>query len=74
MKKSIVGLWNANRTYWTQERSLIALLVYLFVSIVTWLPFSDQKPWEEAIQDLVFNLILLSGYFSASVDDNLKKG
>jgi hypothetical protein len=74
MKKSIAGLWNANLTYWTQERSLIALLVYLFVSIVTWLPFSEQEPWEEAIQDFVFNLILLSGYFSASADDNLKKG
>lgn len=72
--KTIVNLWNTNLRYWTQERSLIALLVYLFVSIVTWLPFSEQEPWEEALQDLVFNLILLSGYFSASVDDNLKTG
>lgn len=72
--KKIKSLWHANLNYWTQERSLIALLVYLFVSIVTWLPFSEQEPWEEAIQDLVFNLILLAGYFSASVDDNLKTG
>ena len=72
--KTLIQLWRANLTYWTQERSLIALLVYLFISIVTWLPFSDQEPWEEAIQDLVFNLILLSGYFSASVDDDLRTG
>lgn len=72
--KKIKKIWNANLNYWTQERSLIALLVYLFVSIVTWLPFSEQEPWEELLQDLVFNLILLSGYFSASVDDNLKTG
>lgn len=72
--KFILRLWRANLSYWTQERSLIALLVYLFVSIITWLPFSDQEPWEEAIQDIVFNLILLSGYFSASVDDDLRNG
>lgn len=72
--KKIKSLWYANLNYWTQERSLIALMVYLFVSIVTWLPFSDQEPWEEALQDLVFNLILLAGYFSASIDDNLKTG
>ncbi|MFZ9503795.1 MAG: ion channel [Cyclobacteriaceae bacterium] len=72
--KKIKSLWYANLNYWTQERSLIALMVYLFVSIVTWLPFSEQEPWEEALQDLVFNLILLAGYFSASIDDNLKTG
>ena len=66
-------LWRANLSYWTQERSLKALLIYLFISIVTWLPLSERNPVEEALQDLVFNLILLAGYFSVSVDSSLQQ-
>lgn len=51
---------------------MMALLIYQFVSIVTWLPLSEKNPFEEALQDLVFNLIVLAGYFSASVDESLK--
>jgi hypothetical protein len=72
--KFLIKLWDQNNKYWTQERSLTALLIYLFISIVSWLPLSERNPWEEAAQDLVFNLILLAGYFSASVDTSLRKG
>jgi len=69
----IKRLWEANNRYWTQERSLAALLVYLVISIVSWLPLSEDNPWEEAFQDLIFNLIVIAGYFSASVDTSLRE-
>jgi len=58
------SLIRRNFTFWTQERSLTALLVYLCLSIFVWLPLSENQPWEELIQDLIFNLILLAGCFS----------
>lgn len=72
--KTLIRLWNTNNNYWTQERSLTALLIYLFVSIISWLPLSERNPWEEAAQDFVFNLIVIAGYFSVSVDTSLRKG
>ena len=51
---------------------MMALLIYQFISIVTWLPLSEKNPIEEALQDLVFNLIVLAGYFCASVDASLR--
>lgn len=65
-------LWQSNLNYWNQERSLKALLLYLFISIVSWLPLSEKNPIEEALQDMVFNLIVLAGYFSASMDASIK--
>ena len=72
--KRIRQAWMANFNYWTQERSLTALLVYLFVGIITWMPLSEENPFEEAIQDAVFNLIILAGYFSATKDESLQTG
>ncbi|MFM7194475.1 MAG: ion channel [Bacteroidota bacterium] len=72
MESTIKQLWQRNNRYWNQERSLAALLVYLIISIVSWLPLSEENPWEEAFQDIIFNLIVLAGYFSASVDNSLK--
>lgn len=69
---SIRRLWQANVRYWNQERSLKALLLYLFISIISWLPLSEKNPIEEAVQDLVFNLIVLAGYFSAAVDVSIR--
>jgi hypothetical protein len=58
------SLLRRNFAYWTQERSLTALLVYLMISIFIWLPLSENEPWQEMVQDLIFNLILLAGCFS----------
>jgi len=69
----IKKIWEANNRYWTQERSLAALLTYLIISIISWLPLSEKNPWEEAFQDLIFNLIIIAGYFSASVDTSLRE-
>ena len=69
----IKKIWEANNRYWTQERSLAALLAYLIISIVSWLPLSEKNPWEEAFQDIIFNLIIIAGYFSASVDTSLRE-
>ena len=66
------SLWRRNFAYWTQERSLTALLVYLLISIFIWLPLSEHKPWEEFIQDTVFNFILLAGCFSVSAPSSIR--
>lgn len=58
------SLVRKNFAFWTQERSLTALLIYLLISILIWLPLSERNPIEEGIQDIVFNLILLAGCFS----------
>ena len=58
------SLIRRNFAFWTQERSLTALLVYLMISILIWLPLSENEPWQEFVQDTIFNLILLAGCFS----------
>jgi Ion channel len=58
------SLLRRNFAFWTQERSLSALLIYLLISIIVWLPLSENEPWQELIQDIIFNLILLAGCFS----------
>jgi hypothetical protein len=59
-------------SYWTQERSLTALLIYLLISIFIWLPLSENEPWQEFVQDMVFNLILLAGCFSVSTNQTTR--
>jgi hypothetical protein len=66
------NLIRRNFAYWTQERSLTALLVYLLISILIWLPLSENEPWEEFIQDAIFNLILLAGCFSVVANRSTK--
>jgi hypothetical protein len=58
------NLIRKNFAFWTQERSLTALLIYLLISVFIWLPLSEKEPWQEVIQDTVFNLILIAGCFS----------
>jgi Ion channel len=67
------NLLKKNFAYWTQERSLTALLIYLLISILIWLPLSENNPWEELIQDGVFNLILLAGCFSVVAPATVKR-
>jgi hypothetical protein len=66
------NLIRRNFAYWTQERSLTALLIYLLISILVWLPLSENEPWEELTQDLIFNLILLAGCFSIVAPQSTK--
>lgn len=66
------SLIHRNFAFWTQERSLTALLVYLLISIFIWLPLSENEPWQEFIQDSVFNLILLAGCFSVSTNQSTR--
>ena len=66
------NLLNRNFAYWTQERSLTALLIYLLISILIWLPLSEKVAWEEFIQDAIFNLILLAGCFSVVAPNAIK--
>lgn len=58
--------------FWTQERSLTALLVYLLISIFIWLPLSENEAWQELIQDIIFNLILLAGCFSVVTNQSTR--
>ena len=66
------SLIRRNFAFWTQERSLSALLIYLLISIFIWLPLSENEPWEELTQDFVFNLILLAGCFSVVASPSVK--
>ncbi len=60
----VINLIHKNREFWTHERSLSALLIYLTLSILTWIPLSGMRWWEFVIRDILFNLILLSGIFA----------
>ena len=57
-------LFQKNLEYWTHERSLKALLIYLSISLFIWMPLSHDRLWEQIIHDILFNLILLSGVFA----------
>jgi hypothetical protein len=66
------NLIRRNFAFWTQERSLSALLIYLLISIFIWLPLSENEPWEEFTQDFIFNLILLAGCFSVVASPSVR--
>lgn len=57
-------LLKLNNEFWTHERSLTALLVYLALAIFLWMPLADYRWWGFFISDLLFNLILLSGVYA----------
>lgn len=57
-------LFRKNLEYWTHERSLKALLIYISISLFIWMPLSHDRLWEQIIHDVLFNLILLSGVFA----------
>lgn len=67
------SLIRRNFAFWTQERSLTALLIYLLISMFVWLPLSEHEPWQELIQDIIFNLILLAGCFSVIAEKSTRK-
>jgi hypothetical protein len=66
------SLIRKNFAFWTQERSLTALLIYLLISVLIWLPLSENEPWQEMIQDVVFNLILIAGCFSVVTNQSTR--
>ncbi|HAC25350.1 MAG TPA: hypothetical protein DCE81_10575 [Cytophagales bacterium] len=59
-----MDLLQKNREFWTHERSLTALLIYLTLAIFTSITLSGIRWWEFVIRDILFNLILLSGVFA----------
>jgi hypothetical protein len=56
-------LLKLNNDFWTNERSLKALLIYLLIALFTWMPLSEFR-WGYVITDILFNLILLSGVYA----------
>jgi hypothetical protein len=61
-----------NTEFWTQDRSLTALLLYLVVNIFVLLPFSSEGLWELVVNDVAFSLILISGVFAVSPRYSIK--
>jgi hypothetical protein len=55
-----------NTNFWTEDRSLTALLLYLVFDIFVWLPFSSEGIWELVVSDVAFTLIIISGIFAVS--------
>lgn len=53
-----------NREFWTHDRSITALLIYLLLSLFLWMTFSGSDWLEFIIRDIIFNLIVLSGIFA----------
>lgn len=58
------NLFRKNREFWTHDRSITALLIYLILSLFLWITFSGKGWIEFIIRDIVFNLIILSGIFA----------
>lgn len=65
-------LLKKNSEFWTQDRSLTALLIYLMISIFFILPFAALGYFELVISDVVFSLILISGVFSIAPQKSVK--
>jgi len=63
---SMHHLLQKNHDFWTHERSLTALLVYMSISLFVWIPLADYGHywWGFLISDILFNLIILAGVFS----------
>jgi hypothetical protein len=57
-------LLKLNNEFWTHERSLTALLIYLALAVFLWMPLANYRWWGFFISDLLFNLILLSGVYA----------
>jgi Ion channel len=57
-------LLKRNSEFWTNERSLTALMIYLMVAVFFWMPLADYHWWGFVFSNLIFNLILLSGVFA----------
>ncbi len=58
------SLLEKNRKFWTHDRSITALLIYLMMSLFLWMTFSGNNWIEFLIRDIIFNLIVLSGIFA----------
>ncbi|MFZ5999606.1 MAG: potassium channel family protein [Bacteroidota bacterium] len=57
-------LLKRNQEFWTHERSISALLIYLSLSLFLWLPLSGDGWFEFLIRDVLFTLVVLSGIFA----------
>ncbi len=62
----MINVVKRNNEFWTQDRSLAALLIYLIIDIFFILPFAAAGYWQMIMSDIVFSLILISGVFSIS--------
>jgi hypothetical protein len=60
----IKDLLKKNREFWTHDRSISALLIYLLASLFIWVTFSRNLWMEFIIRDILFNLIIIAGVFA----------
>jgi hypothetical protein len=58
------NILHINREFWTHDRSITALLIYLSLSLFLWLPLSAIGWYEFVVRDLLFTLVVLSGIFA----------
>lgn len=58
-----------NNEFWNHDRSLTALLVYMCLAVLVWIPLGDyaEKWWAFLLNDLLFNLIILAGVFAVFI-------
>lgn len=59
-----MSLLRRNREFWTHERSLTALLIYLSLMLLLWMPASGRSWTEFIVKDLLFMLIVVAGVYS----------
>ncbi|MBS1544065.1 MAG: hypothetical protein JST14_10555 [Bacteroidetes bacterium] len=59
-----MNLLRRNREFWTHERSLSALLIYLSLMLLLWMPASGHTWLEFIFKDLLFILITVAGVYS----------
>ena len=57
--------------FWTEDRSLTALLVYLMIDVFILLPFTLSGPGK-IINGIIFSMILVSGLFAVAAQAHLK--
>jgi hypothetical protein len=60
-----------NADFWTEDRSLTALLIYLIIDVFVLLPFRLSRTGE-IINAIIFSLILVSGVFAVADKAHLR--
>jgi len=68
---TIQRLLNKNNDFWTEDRSLTALLVYMVINTFLILPFSHFRAGEFSYA-VIYSLMLLSGVFAMGVNLHTK--
>ncbi len=64
-------LLRANSAFWTEDRSLTALLVYLMINVFVLPPLTLSRTGE-FINAIIFSMILVSGVFAVAARTHLK--